>query len=132
MVENRDIARNYLRMKFGEVSASLDEILSPDYREHQPSVTRGAKETKEFAAKLAEAFSDQSFTVEDEIVEGDRVVIRYGWSGSHTGQFMSWAPSKRRISTHGILIARIEAKRITEIWEEWDFAGFRAQLESTL
>jgi predicted ester cyclase len=131
MVRNVDLVISYLQGKFGQTSASIfDKILTPGYVEHEDSATRGAKEAKELALKLAEAFSDQSFEVKDEISEGDRAVVRYKWRGIQAGRFMSWDASNKEITSHGIIIARIEGNRLAELWEEWDFAGFRSQIES--
>lgn len=130
MNSNRDITYKYLQGKFGMVSTSvLDEILASDYKEHQPSVTRGINEVKEFAVKLTKAFTNQIFTVQDEILKNDKVVFRYSWHAIHTYQFMDWQATNKEVSTQGIIIARVKNGKIAEIWEEWDFAGFRRQLE---
>ncbi len=129
MVEGKDLVNDYLQAKFGIVGASMfDKILAIEYREHQPSVTRNATETKEFAVRLKEAFPNQSFRVEDKIVKDDKVVFRYEWHGIQTGRFMDWVASNKDIKTHGIIIARVSADRIAELWEEWDFAGFLRQV----
>jgi predicted ester cyclase len=131
MVRNVDLVLSYLQGKFGKANLTIfDKILTSDYVEHEDSTTRGAKEAKELAVKLAEAFSDQSFDAEDELSEGDKAVVRYKWRGIQTGRFMSWDASNKEITSHGIIIARIEGNRLAELWEEWDFAGFRSQIES--
>ncbi len=85
---------------------------------------------KEFASKLKNAFQNQRFNVLDEIQDGDKVVLRYDWYGIHTGRFYDWQPTNKRISTHGIIIAKITDGKIAETWEEWDFAGFARQLDA--
>ena len=129
MVEGRDLAYNYLKAKFGITDVSMfDNILAIGYEEHQPSVTRSAIEVKNFAVKLKEAFPNQSFNVEEEVIKDDKVVFRYKWHAIQTGNFMDWVATNKDIATQGIIIARISANRIAELWEEWDFAGFLRQI----
>ena len=129
MTTGRDLAYDYLKAKFGIVDASMfEKVLAIDYKEHQPSVTRNATEAKEFAVKLKEAFPNQSFNVEDEVIKDDKIVLRYKWHAVQTGNFMDWVATNKDITTQGIIIARTSADRITELWEEWDFAGFLRQV----
>ena len=129
MDPNGNILYRYLQIKFGLLGVSeLDNILDSGYKEHQPSITREVKEVKDFALKLKEAFPNRSFEVLDEIQNKDRAVFRYIWNGIHSGQFFDWKPTNKRIYTHGIIIAKILNNKITETWEEWDFAGFAEQL----
>ena len=129
--ESSDLLYTYLQVKFGLLdSKMLDELLAVDYKEYQPSVVRGVNEIKDFAFKLKKAFTNQRFNVLDKIQDGDKIVFRYNWYGTHTGQFYDWQPTDREISTHGIIIAKIIEGKIAETWEEWDFAGFARQLDA--
>lgn len=129
MDEGRNLVYKYLQGKFGILDISIfDEILATDYKEHQPSVTRGATEAKEFAIKLKDAFPNQSFSVEDEVIKDNKVVFRYKWHAVQTGRFADWAATNKDITTQGIIIVRISANRVAELWEEWDFAGFLRQI----
>jgi predicted ester cyclase len=130
-MESRDLLYKYLQVKFGLLDSKLlDELLTVDYKEHQPSVVRGVDEVKDFAFKLKTAFTNQHFNVLDKIQDGDKIVFRYNWYGIHTSQFYNWQPTNKEISTHGIIIAQIKDSKIAETWEEWDFAGFAKQLNA--
>lgn len=131
MNKNSDLVYKYLQGKFGNIgSAVFDQVLSPDYKEHQPSVTRGVNEVKEFAVKLLGAFPDQRLDVEDEVEESEKIAVRYSWRAKHSGSFMNWPATNKEISTHGIIIAKVVNGKIVESWEEWDFAGFLQQIET--
>jgi predicted ester cyclase len=131
MNNNEDLVYRYLEVKFGSEKISmLDDVLAPGYKEHQPSVTRDINEVKEFAVKLKKAFPSQHFDIKDRIVSGDKIAVRYSWHAVHKGQFMNWLPTNKEISTHGIVIAKIDDSKIAELWEEWDFAGFLKQIET--
>jgi predicted ester cyclase len=123
------VARRYFEAKFGRIpAATLDEILTPNFREHQPAVTRGVEEAKALVRKLGAAFPNQSFTIEDEITHGDKTTCRWSWHGVQSGQFLDWPATNREIATHGITIVRVEGNQVAELWEEWDFAGFLQQM----
>ena len=47
---------------------------------------RGIEEAKRFVSSFLEAFPDVSFSVEDLIAEGDKVVSRYTARGTHRGE----------------------------------------------
>lgn len=130
MDTKRDILFKYLQGKFGILPPTIfDEILAPDYVEHQPSMVRGVSQAKEFAKILVGGFPDQHFEVKDEIVYEEKVVMRYEWNAVNSGDFMKWPATHKKIETHGIMIARVVGIRMVESWEEWDFAGFVGQLE---
>ncbi len=130
-MEGRDLLYKYLQVKFDLLDNKiLSELLTKDYKEHQPSVIRGVEEVKEFAFKLKNAFQSQRFEVLDEIQDADKIVFRYIWYGIHTGKFYEWQPTNKEITTHGIIIAQIKSSKIAETWEEWDFAGFARQMSA--
>jgi len=76
------------------------------------------------------AFPDSHWIVEHQIAEGDLVVTRWTFSGTHMGTFMGMAPTGNPVSIHGISIDRIADGKIVEEWEEWDTLGFTQQLSA--
>jgi len=74
------------------------------------------------------AFPDFHFTIEDIIVQGNKVVMRIPFTGTHAGRFMGAEPTGKKISVAETLILRIENDRIAEMWEDYDEYGMRIQL----
>ena len=101
---------------------TIDEIYAPEYVE----------ETREELAQLREAFPDQRFEVERELVADGAVVLCLRWHGTHLGSFASplgeIAPTGRRFSTRGIEIFDVRDDRVVGTRMAWDLAGLVAQL----
>jgi len=73
-------------------------------------------------------FPDYTFELLDLVAEGDRVVARMPWTGTHTGPVLDLPPSGRRVSVDEIVIFRVAGGRIVEAWEVWDEHAMRRQL----
>jgi len=76
----------------------------------------------------ANAFPDLHYTIEDMIAEGDKVVVRLTFSGTHRGEFMGVAPTNKRVTTTAIFIQRIVSGKLVEEWSNADLLGFFQQL----
>lgn len=74
------------------------------------------------------AFPDTHREIEDLVAEGDRVVHRYRFTGTHEGEFEGIEPTGREVSTSGIFIYRIEDGRIAESWLDYDGLDLLGQL----
>jgi predicted ester cyclase len=75
-----------------------------------------------------QAFPDSYFTIEDMIAEGDKVVTRKTFHGTHEGEFMGIPPTRRRVSISLIDIVRIAGGRVVEHWSLADNLGMMQQL----
>lgn len=74
------------------------------------------------------AFSDVHVEIEDQIVEGDRVVQRQRATGVHSGEFMGIAATGRKVHWTGNHIYRIVQGQIAEEWSEVSLHDLLAQL----
>ncbi|MHC4145534.1 MAG: ester cyclase, partial [Planctomycetota bacterium] len=70
----------------------VDELFAADYLMHDPAWPMEVKGTEGFkqwaGAMLEPYFSDSHIAAADIIGEGDKVVVRWTWTGTHTGEFM--------------------------------------------
>ena len=98
----------------------LDEFYPPDVVWHMPEQElRGIEEAKQFVSSFLEAFPDISFSVEDLIAEGDKVVSRYTARGTHQGETEEFGPpTGRQFEQEGITVHRIEDGKIVEEWSQ--------------
>ena len=62
------------------------------------------------------------------IAEGDKVVARVRWTGTHQGEFQGIAPTGKQVTLRAITIYRIAGRKIVEVWEEADILGMMQQL----
>jgi steroid delta-isomerase-like uncharacterized protein len=74
------------------------------------------------------AFSDLSLTVEDAVVEGDRIAFRATLRGTHSGAFQGIPPTGRTVTVAVVDIARVTDGRIVEQWGGPDVLDLLRQL----
>jgi steroid delta-isomerase-like uncharacterized protein len=101
---------------------TLEEVYAPDFVWHEPDQDiRGYEQGKQFYSTFFEAFPDVSITVDDVLAEGDQVVCRYTFRGTHQGETEDFGPpTGRQIVLEGITIHRFEGDKIVETWERYD------------
>ncbi len=109
--------------------AVLDEVCVPDFVVHYPSMTfQGLEAYKHFVSLIFSAFPDGRYSIEDMIAEGDRVVVRHTFGGTHQGDFMGIPPTGKYITTTAIVISRISNGKGIEAWINGDDLGRMQQL----
>jgi len=88
----------------------------------------GRELQRELGRRVFAAFTDVHVEIEDQIVEGDRVVLRQRATGVHTGEFMGIAATGRKVHWTGHHIYRIAQGQIVEAWSELSLHDLLAQL----
>jgi steroid delta-isomerase-like uncharacterized protein len=114
----------------GDVSAA-DAVFAPDCVVHITGVAeplRGVGPLKELFAGLLRAFPDVHLTIEDQLVQGDRVAFRWRASGTHTGPLGTAAPTGKPVALDGLIVDRVADGRVHERWEQWDQSLMLQQL----
>jgi steroid delta-isomerase-like uncharacterized protein len=96
----------------------LDEFVAEGYRNHNAFVADGREANRQFWTALFDALPDLSATVDDVVVSGDRVVGRFTYRGTHTGELMGIPPSGNRVEMRSIDIWRVEDGMFVEHWDE--------------
>ena len=129
--ENKALARRYFEEVFNQWNLdSVEELLSSDYVQHDPvrPEPMDREHLKQTYPLFRSALRDLHFAVEDLIGDGDKVVARYTFRGTHQGDFQGAAPSGNPVTGTGIGIFRLDNGRIAEVWAQWDRLGFMQQL----
>jgi predicted ester cyclase len=121
--------RFYEQVLNGRQAHVIDEIAVIGYDEHDPlpGQGEGCEGLKNRVNMLVEGLAP-TFTIEDLIAEGDRVVVRWTNSGRHVGDFLGAAPTDRPYAMAGIDIYRVEAGRLAEHWHVVDQLSMLQQL----
>ena len=110
--------------------AALEELCAPDYVYHGPGVfgDMDLAACKQMTPALYAAFPNSHMAVEDLIAEGDKVVGRYTFRGTHQGEFMGVPATGKVVTWTCILISRFAGGKCVEDWEEADMLGLFQQL----
>jgi steroid delta-isomerase-like uncharacterized protein len=131
---NKLIGRLVLEEMWGNGRLELaDELYAPDYVDHvgkgpEPSEVKGVEGIKQAVVAFRTAFPDLSYTVEDEIAEGELVVARFSARGTHRGAFLGVEATGREVTYTGIDINRVRNGRIVESWVQYDALALLQQL----
>ena len=64
----------------------MSEYVAVDYRNHNPFVADGREANRQLWTMFYAALPDMKVTQEDLIISGDRVVGRYTYRGTQTGE----------------------------------------------
>ena len=130
--QNKALVRQLVEEVFNRGNMSLaDEFLAPDFVEHEelpPGIPRDREGAKQLTTMLRSAFPDFKATIDDIVAEGDKVVIRQTWSGTHKGEFMGVPPTGKSVSFGVIDIIRVAGGKLVEHWGQMDSMGMMQQL----
>ena len=77
---------------------------------------------------MRKAFPDLYFGVEEQIAEGDKVLTRFEWTGTHRNEFLGVPATGRPVKVWGMVIDRLEGGRIKETRILMDIFGLMMQL----
>lgn len=104
----------------------LPELVSADYV--GPEGERGPSGFAATVESIRRGVPDIQFGVEDVIAEGNKVTIRWKWSGKHTGTLRGFAPSNRQVENTGIAIYELTDGKIARAWLQTDRLGILQQI----
>lgn len=96
---------------------SIDEFVTDDFEYHNPLLTapvRGPEEYRQFAEEFHEAFENTSMTVEEMLVQDDRVASRFTTRATPRDTFLGVEATDEEIEVTGICVDRIEDGKLKE------------------
>ncbi len=114
----------------GDVAAA-DEAFAPDCVIHITGSTIADLDLTGFqqmVSGMLAAFPDLHFTIEDQIVGGDKVAMRWTVEGTHTGPLGDAPATGRKVRFDGLIFDHVVAGRVVERWEQWDQPAMLRQL----
>ncbi|MCF2501803.1 ester cyclase [Dyadobacter sp. CY107] len=128
---NKAIVRRYWFDFWNEKNINvLNEIAVEDVTFHFPPGQAHQPPTlKKWFETALVAFPDVHFTLHDELAEGDKVVSRWSYEATNTGNFLGRETTSIRVRDQGIDIFRIENGKIVEMWVAQDSLGLLQQLK---
>lgn len=125
-----------LQMRFvneyqnGANENTLNEIVSDNFINHSgfPGMPTDRTDVKMFHDMFRAAFPDFKVEVYDMIADGDKVITRKAFVGTHKGNFAGIPPTNIKARLDVMDIVRYEDGKLCEHWNSVDQVGMMRQL----
>ena len=131
MHETSGIVRAFIEevLNQGQIDAA-DRSFWEDMVEQVPFPGQGPgiEGLKDVVRGMRAAFPDMHWRVEEQLTEGDRVLTRFEWTGTHKGAFLGVDATGRSIKVWGMVVDRFQEDRIKETRLIMDTLGLMIQL----
>ncbi len=79
-----------------------------------PGQLQGREGLKGALVQFKTAFPDINWKVSEQICEGDKVVSRFTWTGTHRDTFLGIPATGRRVEVKGMVIDRLESGKMAD------------------
>lgn len=126
---NKAIVRRYFEQVLNERRHDhAEEFLVDNIELHGSGIPPGLDVVKQWFTIFATAFPDGHQVIEDVVAEGDRVVARTTFNGTHQGEMQGIPATGKSVSIPSITIFRMDNGKIAEGWLVSDNLGMMQQL----
>jgi steroid delta-isomerase-like uncharacterized protein len=134
MIErNKEIARYISQKVVNEKNyAPIEEYLTDNYVYHGLGgmTAQTPMGFMEAIKGFHSAIPDLQSEIIDIVGEGDRLVIRFNFTGTHKGDFLGFPASGANLKFEGMIMRRFENEKIAEDWDYFDFPTVVSQIQS--
>jgi predicted ester cyclase len=133
MVEqNKELVRRLYDEVFNRNRTTVfDELVAEDFIDFsaEPGENSGRETLLERFDWLRSIFPGLRISIEDVLVDGDKVAVRWRTFMSHTGEpYFDVQPSGKPVTLEGMAIYRIVNNRIAELWHVEDRLSLHMQM----
>ncbi len=136
--ENKASFRRYIEDVWNQGNLEVVDEIFDRYVSHQPdgsTLERGPEDVKRFVGEFRSAFPDLRIDIDEQIAEGDKVVIRATLRGTHQGMFRGMAPTGKEIEDKGFTDFRFSSEgKVVESWDSYysELSLMRQSIEQEL
>ena len=93
-----------------------------------PGQGPGLAGLKEVLRGFGAAFPDMHWSIEEQIEQGEKVLTRFEWTGTHRGTFLGVPGTGRPVRVWGMVLDRLENGKIKDTRIIMDTLGMMVQL----
>jgi predicted SnoaL-like aldol condensation-catalyzing enzyme len=128
--ENESLAHRFHMEIFQEGKLVIaDEILTPDFILRNPilpsELTHGPDGVKKFASLVVDSSSEYKITHHDTISKGNKVLIRWTFTGMLKKEMLGIRPSSEPVTITGFDLFRITTDgKIAELWQQFNVGSW--------
>lgn len=136
MIEKYKAIAKYLSQKVVNEKdyTPIDEYLTEDYVYHGIGgmISKTPQGFMEAIKGFHAAIPDLKSEIIDMVGEGDRLVLRFNFTGTHQGEFLGFPSSGANLHFEGMIMRRFEGEKVAEDWDYFDFPTVISQIQSRL
>ena len=132
---NKVLIRRYYEEMWNPWNFGLAaELLSEDitFRGSLGDAAKGRAAFCEYMRKVHQAFPDFHNRIEEVVAEGDTVIARLTYRGTHQGECFGVASTGKEVTYAGVAIFRVASGKVAEGWVLGDLLGLLRQLGARL
>jgi predicted ester cyclase len=130
--DNKAVIRRFIHEVNNQHDVDVvDELCTPDHVLSHPTfpmTVHGTARLKIALRSFFETFPDYFFTIRELVGEGDRVALRFGVTGTNSGQFGGQSPTGKSFWGTGLVLYQLEGGRISSTVIEEDILEMLNQL----
>jgi steroid delta-isomerase-like uncharacterized protein len=131
MQDNGSIVRRFVEetINQGQIDSAA-QFVWDDVVEQVPFPGQGPgiEGLKDVLRGFRAGFPDIHFAIVEQIVEGEKVLSRFEWTGTHRGEFLGVPATGRTVKVWGMVMDRLVDGRIKETRIIMDALGLMMQL----
>lgn len=128
MEETRAVGLRYYRLVNERRFDELQALAADDYVGHGLGGAGGAEALRRDTEGFVSAFPDIEFTIEDSIVEDDKVAVKTTMRATHQGPFAGVPASGNRVEVGSCDVFRVVDGKIAEAWTLCDSGTLLMQI----
>ena len=131
MQTNSEIVRGFIEQALNQGNIEVTgDYFRDDVVEQVPFPGQGpgVEGIKDVLRGMRAAFPDMHWSIDEQISEGDKVVTRFEWTGTHQAEFLGVPATGRPVRVWGVVIDRLEGGKITDTRLIMDSLGLMIQL----
>lgn len=126
--KNKEVVRKVYEEALNKRNMDLlDDLISDQYV--GPTGETGPNAFKEPVSSVINAVSDAQWKIQELIGEDNKVMVKWMFYGTHTGQFLQFPATGNKVANEGTGIYELEHGKIVKTHVQTDRLGFLQQLK---
>lgn len=128
VTENKKVLRYWIEEGYNEQNWDLIyEIYDSNFVAHVSEKAIGLEAYKQMIIEDYKPFPGK-IHIEDQIAEGDMVVTKWTFRGTHTGEWKGISPTHKEVTLPGVSFNKVRNGKIVEEWGVYDSTNLHLQL----
>ena len=128
--DNIAVIEHFMQIMENGKLAEVDQLIASNWVNHDPTLPpmQGLEGARQLANLFHSAFSNIKVIYEDTVGEGDKVAIRFRFTGLNTGAFLTMPATGKKVDVIATGIFKVVNGKLTDNWVNLDSLGMMQQL----